>query len=196
MAVEDACEHDMLVQIHWQGREVAIPLSQLDAIGADESTHEAIGDWHHGVALARRHRAAQSARYGVLNEVDVGRQTLRVPKNGGSLGSIQESDSGTIVGHEEVPVTQLRKTDAGGTPAPESIPDHNPHLPPRRRGIYTVYKTRSGCKPHPRRCGRAFQSGSVSGAGAVHCRVRWASLAPLPETSGAVTSSRRMRSSR
>src|SRR5208283_4836887 len=31
MAVEDACEHDMLVQIRWQGRKVAIPLSQLDA---------------------------------------------------------------------------------------------------------------------------------------------------------------------
>ena len=50
MAVEDACEHDMLVQIHRQGREVAIPLSQLDAIGADESTQEAIGDWHYWVA--------------------------------------------------------------------------------------------------------------------------------------------------
>jgi hypothetical protein len=50
MAVEDACEHDMLVQIHWQGREVAIPLSQLDAIGADESTQEAIGDCHYWVA--------------------------------------------------------------------------------------------------------------------------------------------------
>lgn len=48
MAVEDACEHDMLVQLHWQGREVAIPLSQLDAIGADESTQEAIGDCHYG----------------------------------------------------------------------------------------------------------------------------------------------------
>jgi hypothetical protein len=47
MAVEDACEHDMLVQIHWQGREVAIPLSQLDCIGADESTQEAIGDCHY-----------------------------------------------------------------------------------------------------------------------------------------------------
>ena len=46
MAVEDACEPDMLVQIHWQGWEVAI-LSQLDAIGADESTQEAIGDCHY-----------------------------------------------------------------------------------------------------------------------------------------------------
>ena len=29
MASEDACEHDMLVQIRWQGRKVAVPLFQL-----------------------------------------------------------------------------------------------------------------------------------------------------------------------
>jgi len=50
MATEDACEHDMLVQIRWQGRKMAVPLSQLEAIGADESTREAIGDWHYWVA--------------------------------------------------------------------------------------------------------------------------------------------------
>ena len=32
MAVEDQCEHDMLVQIRWQGRKMAVPLSQLSAI--------------------------------------------------------------------------------------------------------------------------------------------------------------------
>ena len=50
MAAEDACEHDMLVQIRWQGRKMAIPLSQLAAIDPDESTDEAIGDWHYWVA--------------------------------------------------------------------------------------------------------------------------------------------------
>jgi hypothetical protein len=50
MAVEDACEHDMFVQIRWRGRKMAIPLSQLDAIDPDESTNEAIGDWHYWVA--------------------------------------------------------------------------------------------------------------------------------------------------
>ena len=50
MAVEDVCENDMLVQIRWQGRKMAIPLSQLDAIDADESTQEAIGDWHYWVS--------------------------------------------------------------------------------------------------------------------------------------------------
>jgi len=50
MAVEDACEHDMFVQIRWQGRKVAIPLSQLRALDPNESTKEAIGDWHYWVA--------------------------------------------------------------------------------------------------------------------------------------------------
>jgi len=50
MASEDACEHDMLVQIRWQGRKVAVPLSQPTALDPDESTDEAIGDWHYWVA--------------------------------------------------------------------------------------------------------------------------------------------------
>jgi hypothetical protein len=50
MAPEDACESDMLVLIRWQGRRLAVPLSQLIAVEADESTVEAIGDWHYWVA--------------------------------------------------------------------------------------------------------------------------------------------------
>jgi len=50
MAGEDACAHDMLVLIRWQGRKVAVPLSQLAAIDPDESTDEAIGDWHYWVS--------------------------------------------------------------------------------------------------------------------------------------------------
>jgi hypothetical protein len=38
MTTEDAFEHDMLVQIRWQGRKMAVPLSQLEAIDADEPT--------------------------------------------------------------------------------------------------------------------------------------------------------------
>jgi calcium binding protein len=37
----------MLVLIRWQGRNLAVPLSQLAAVDADESTAEAIGDWHY-----------------------------------------------------------------------------------------------------------------------------------------------------
>jgi Calcium binding len=50
MADEDACEHDMLVQIRWRGRKMAVPLSQLTAINPDESTDEAVGDWTYWVA--------------------------------------------------------------------------------------------------------------------------------------------------
>ncbi len=50
MAPEDACSSDMLVLIRWQGRKMAVPLSQLTALDADESTTEAIGDWHYWVA--------------------------------------------------------------------------------------------------------------------------------------------------
>ncbi len=50
LAKEQTCENDMLVQIRWQGRKMAVPLSQLAAIDPDESTAEAIGDWHYWVA--------------------------------------------------------------------------------------------------------------------------------------------------
>ena len=50
MAVEDACEHDMLVQIRWRGQKMAAPLSQVAALDPDESTQEAIGDWHYWVS--------------------------------------------------------------------------------------------------------------------------------------------------
>ena len=50
MAPEDTCSSDMLVLIRWQSRSLAVPLSQLAAIDASESTAEAIGDWHYWVA--------------------------------------------------------------------------------------------------------------------------------------------------
>jgi hypothetical protein len=36
--------------IRWQTRNLTVPLAQLAAIDADESTSEAIGDWHYWVA--------------------------------------------------------------------------------------------------------------------------------------------------
>lgn len=50
MASEDACTSDMLVLIRRQGRNMAVPLSQLAPVNADESTVRAIGDWHYWVA--------------------------------------------------------------------------------------------------------------------------------------------------
>jgi len=50
MAPEDACSSDMLVLIRWESRNLAIPLSQLTPLDAEESTAEAIADWHYWVA--------------------------------------------------------------------------------------------------------------------------------------------------
>jgi hypothetical protein len=50
MAPEVSCSADMLVLIRWQGRKLAVPLSQLAAIDADQSTADAIGDWHYWIA--------------------------------------------------------------------------------------------------------------------------------------------------
>jgi hypothetical protein len=49
MAPEDRCSRDMLVITRWQNRNVAVPLSQLKPIGVDESTTQAIEDWHTGL---------------------------------------------------------------------------------------------------------------------------------------------------
>jgi hypothetical protein len=50
MAPEESCLADMLVLIRWQGRKLAVPLSQLAAIDVDQSTVDAIADWHYWVA--------------------------------------------------------------------------------------------------------------------------------------------------
>jgi len=50
MAPEEDCEHDMLVDVQWQGRRLAVPLSQLAGVAVDDAMEEAIGDWHYWVA--------------------------------------------------------------------------------------------------------------------------------------------------
>jgi hypothetical protein len=50
LAPEDSCAHDMRVLIRWHDRNVAVPLSQLTAIDADETTAGAITDWHYWLA--------------------------------------------------------------------------------------------------------------------------------------------------
>ena len=50
MAPEEACASDMLVLIRWQGRTMAIPLSQLQDLTGNKATNEAIADWHYWVA--------------------------------------------------------------------------------------------------------------------------------------------------
>ncbi|MDR1204688.1 MAG: calcium-binding protein [Peptococcaceae bacterium] len=47
MAGEKNCEHDMYVEISWRDKVLAVPLSQIKPLNADEDTVEAIGDWHY-----------------------------------------------------------------------------------------------------------------------------------------------------
>lgn len=50
MASEDDCMHEMFVEVCWQGRKRAVPLSQREAIKVDDETQEAIEDWRYWVA--------------------------------------------------------------------------------------------------------------------------------------------------
>lgn len=45
MAPENECWDSMWVQVEWQRRKFAVPLSQLQPIEADESTQSAMDDW-------------------------------------------------------------------------------------------------------------------------------------------------------
>jgi len=47
MASQDYCEYEMYVEIPWKSRTLAIPLSQIKPLNADDDTTEAIGDWHY-----------------------------------------------------------------------------------------------------------------------------------------------------
>lgn len=49
MAPEDECMHEMFVEVCWQGRKLAVPLSQLEALKVDDETRQATEDWHYWV---------------------------------------------------------------------------------------------------------------------------------------------------
>jgi hypothetical protein len=49
MADQDDCLHEMFAIIRFMDRRLAVPLAQLQPIDADESTTEAIEDWHYWV---------------------------------------------------------------------------------------------------------------------------------------------------
>src|SRR5437588_10283146 len=49
MAPGDDCEHDMLVMIRWNSRQLAVPLMQLEGVQVDEEMQQAIEDWQYWV---------------------------------------------------------------------------------------------------------------------------------------------------
>jgi calcium binding protein len=57
MPPEDECEREMLVEISWRPRALAVPLAQLKLVGAEdgsEATSEAIADWRYWVDQGHR----------------------------------------------------------------------------------------------------------------------------------------------
>jgi hypothetical protein len=49
MAPESECEHEMFVEMPWERRRLAVPLSQLKVIHADAQTKRAVEDWNYWV---------------------------------------------------------------------------------------------------------------------------------------------------
>jgi Calcium binding len=49
LAPEEECRHEMFVETLWERRTLAVPLSQLEGITADEATQQAIEDWRYWV---------------------------------------------------------------------------------------------------------------------------------------------------
>jgi len=51
MPSEEECEHEMFVTMRWEREGLAVPLSQLKVIHADEQTQEAVEDWHYWINM-------------------------------------------------------------------------------------------------------------------------------------------------
>jgi len=51
MAPEEECLREMFVMVEWQDRKLAVPLSQVSPVDADQETVEAVGDWHYWVEV-------------------------------------------------------------------------------------------------------------------------------------------------
>lgn len=49
MAPEVECEREMFVMMPWEREGLAVPLSQLKVIHANDQTREAVEDWHYWV---------------------------------------------------------------------------------------------------------------------------------------------------
>ena len=47
---DDDCTHEMFVMVKWSTQKLAVPLSQIEPVEADEKTREAVEDWHYWVA--------------------------------------------------------------------------------------------------------------------------------------------------
>jgi len=54
MPGEEECSHEMFVTIRWEKDGLAVPLSQLKPVHADEQTAQAVEDWHYWVSIGHQ----------------------------------------------------------------------------------------------------------------------------------------------
>lgn len=54
VAPGEVCESDMFVWVRQPKRNLAVPLSQLMALGNDQTINEAVADWHYWVSQGYR----------------------------------------------------------------------------------------------------------------------------------------------
>jgi len=47
MTDEEDCMCEMFVRVEWMDREFGVPLIQLEVVGAESGTQEAVADWHY-----------------------------------------------------------------------------------------------------------------------------------------------------
>ena len=47
MPPSEECPREMFATIRWDNDELAVPLSQLKVVDADEQTRQAVADWHY-----------------------------------------------------------------------------------------------------------------------------------------------------
>jgi hypothetical protein len=49
LAPEDECRREMFVTVKWENRTLAVPLMQLQPTDVDQTTKQALEDWHYWV---------------------------------------------------------------------------------------------------------------------------------------------------
>jgi Calcium binding len=54
MASAEDCESEMFVRVRWRGRDMAVPLSQLEPVAGDFGTKQAVADWHYWIGRGRK----------------------------------------------------------------------------------------------------------------------------------------------
>ena len=79
MAPAEDCEHDMFVEMNWDEESLAVPLSQLEVIDADDQTREAVEDWLYWIKKGYQSRKASTTAFGGRSAVPLGRHSALAP---------------------------------------------------------------------------------------------------------------------